>query len=189
MKRGLLFLMIFALAGCGVMNQHDKDAAVAHAQAQQAVMKAWLDAQNKPACTVDIPAGKEFPGIKVVCNSSGSGAVPVVAQYNQPESPWKPLIAGAGHALSAAPMAIVGGIGLGVMGKMAENAASKSITNSISGTGNTIKMAGPTNINGVVTNSTVGGLVENATATPTVVFQPPPVIVEQPAPVIVTTAP
>lgn len=185
MKRFILFLMIFALAGCGVMNQHDKDAAVAHAQAQQVVMSAWLNAQNKPACVIDIPAGKEFPGINVVCNSSGSGAVPVVAQYNQPESPWKPLITGAGNALSNAPVAIVGGIGLGVMGKMAENAASKTITNSISGTGNTIKMAGPTNVNGVVTNSTVAGTIDN-TSVPTVV-RPEVVVVEQPPPIVITS--
>jgi len=76
-------------------------------------------------------------------------------------------------------------IGAGSIVNSIRDMGGSSISNTIVGSGNTMKTAGTTNISGVVTNSTLGGLVENATATPTVVMQPAPVIVEQPAPIIV----
>lgn len=183
MKRLLLIPVLMMFLGCqGVMNEFDRDAARAHSEAQKAVALAALKAQGEnPICSIEFEEGVPVRGLKkIACfTPSNMAGMPQVNQYIQPEHPAKKLADGAGAAATQLPIMAMGMFGMSELGAAAKAAGGTHVTNTISGTGNTIKAAGQTSISGAFTGSQAAGILD--VTTPAQVVNP--VIVN---PVIVT---
>lgn len=172
MKKLLILISVLYLTGCmGVMNEFDRDAAVAHSKAQQDAFASWLKSQEGNKCTLDIPAGTNFPGLRFSCPTMVAGNPPMIDQWKQPEHPAKPLAAGLGNAISQVPIVVLGGLGFSALKSAANQAGTNTTTTynqSVTGGSASVKTMGNVNVGNVTGKGNQFGMIDN-TSTPTVV--------------------
>lgn len=173
MKKLFAVMMVLMMTGCGVMNQYDRDSAIAHSQMQTAIVNAWAAQQGKPLCRMEFEAGVPVTGLKSIeCAAPVSMAgMPQLGQYQQPKGPWDTLADGVKTFMGIAPAAIAGAyLGGKVIDGMADLGAAGIAgagthitgTGNVAGTGNqTFRATGSFNPTTTTTTTTTTTNTEN----------------------------